>query len=205
MKLNLGSNTKIFHGWVNVDVDDIVSWVQKHVPDGVERVKEEFVQADLRDFLRTVPDDTCEAIAMIHVLDHFTYEDAHRILKDCHRCLAPEGILRIAVEDLEDILEIYRKNSLMRFAGQQPQIYGSVCEDARLAMLVFGSLSERRDRYTGHKMIYSEESLSELLSGSGFSGCQAWMRMATGESNIEDWQPEYDTNPGHTLIVEVQK
>jgi hypothetical protein len=55
------------------------------------------------------PDNSFEVVYHSHVLEHFTKKDAHAFLKECYRVLQKNGILRIAVPDLEQIAREYIK------------------------------------------------------------------------------------------------
>jgi predicted SAM-dependent methyltransferase len=67
---------------------------------------EDVIQADLR---RCIPlaDETATVVYHSHVLEHFDKSDGVLFLRECHRVLAPGGVLRIAVPDLEQIVRTY--------------------------------------------------------------------------------------------------
>ena len=44
-----------------------------------------------------------------HLLEHFPKDEATRFLKECFRVLLPEGVIRIAIPDLEQIVINYKK------------------------------------------------------------------------------------------------
>lgn len=81
-----------FHpDWVNLDASAVFPGVIKH---------------DLR---RELPfsDEHFDAVYGSHVLEHLEPAAAARLLRECHRVLKPEGIVRIVVPDLEAIAKLY--------------------------------------------------------------------------------------------------
>lgn len=92
LKLNIGSNTQMFHhNWVNTDILDLKAFAAAN--------SYKFNQFDLK---TGIPYDTetVDFINMSHVLEHFTYKEALAILRDIRRVLKPSGIARIAVPHL---------------------------------------------------------------------------------------------------------
>lgn len=54
-----------------------------------------------------------------HLLEHFTKSDAKKFLIECLRVLKPNGIIRIAVPDLEIIAKEYLKNIELALQGNE--------------------------------------------------------------------------------------
>ena len=102
-RVNLGCGRCFHHDWVNID---FVS----HDPRVIKR--------DLRQPL-PFPDASCEAVYHSHVLEHFPRSFAPVFLKECLRVLAPGGILRVAVPDLETITRLYLNNLDGALAGDE--------------------------------------------------------------------------------------
>ena len=90
-RLNLGCGGRFHPDWVNLDFNAGAPGVIQH---------------DLRTPL-PFADDRCEAVYHSHVLEHFSRSFAPRFLAECHRVLAPGGILRVVVPDLETIARLY--------------------------------------------------------------------------------------------------
>lgn len=85
LKLNMGSRDRRIPGFKNVDCDP---------HDGVDFVSP---VEDLAVF-----DDGCVSeIYASHILEHFSHRMTHKVLKEWHRVLKPEGILYISVPDFD--------------------------------------------------------------------------------------------------------
>jgi predicted SAM-dependent methyltransferase len=90
-RLHLGCGARIVPGWVNID--------------GTRREGVD-LWWDVRSCL-PFGDGAATAIYSEHLLEHLTKEDAIRLLRECHRVLAPGGKLRLGVPDAELYLRAY--------------------------------------------------------------------------------------------------
>jgi predicted SAM-dependent methyltransferase len=91
--LNLGCGSCFHPDWVNVDVAPADARVR---------------QGDLRKPL-AFAGGSFQAVYHCHVLEHLAHAQALPFLRECHRVLAPGGILRVVVPDLEVIARLYLK------------------------------------------------------------------------------------------------
>lgn len=91
--LNLGCGTRFNTQWINVDFIEAGNGVIVH---------------NLLDGL-PFDDNTFEVVYHSHVLEHFPKGDALKFIKECYRVLEPNGIIRIAVPDLEQIVANYNR------------------------------------------------------------------------------------------------
>ncbi|GHV68650.1 hypothetical protein FACS1894199_16220 [Bacteroidia bacterium] len=91
--LNVGCGTKIHPDWVNIDM---VSYSPK---------------VKVVNLLKGIPfpDNFFDVVYHSQVLEHIPKEKAAAFIKECHRVLKPNGILRVVVPDLEDIVNEYKK------------------------------------------------------------------------------------------------
>ncbi|MFA5000086.1 MAG: methyltransferase domain-containing protein [Patescibacteria group bacterium] len=56
------------------------------------------------------PDNSLDFVYHSHILEHLRQNEAKKFIKECYRILKPEGLIRIAVPDLEKLCEEYLKN-----------------------------------------------------------------------------------------------
>jgi len=89
--LNLGCGQRFHPEWVNLDLHPAHSSVHKWD-----------LQKDL-----PFPDESFDVVYHSHVLEHFSKADGLQLLNRCRRVLKPNGILRVAVPDLERIAQLY--------------------------------------------------------------------------------------------------
>lgn len=102
--LNFGCGLALHPDWVNIDSSSVVPGVIEH---------------DLR---RGLPfaDDGFDAVYGSHVLEHLEPDAAARLLRECHRVLRPEGVVRIVVPDLEAIARLYLESLSAAASGDTP-------------------------------------------------------------------------------------
>jgi predicted SAM-dependent methyltransferase len=91
--LNLGCGNTFHKDWHNVDFVSSSKHVQQY------------------NLLKGIPcaSESKTVVYHSHVLEHFTKSDAVHFIKECHRVLQPNGIIRIAIPDLEQIALNYIK------------------------------------------------------------------------------------------------
>lgn len=91
--INLGCGAKFNERWVNVDFTSTGKDVIAH------------------NLTQGIPfkDNSFKVAYHSHVLEHFTKEGAEKFIAECYRILQPNGILRIAIPDLEAIARNYIK------------------------------------------------------------------------------------------------
>jgi predicted SAM-dependent methyltransferase len=101
--LNLGCG-KVYHTeWINIDLSSDNENIIPH------------------NILKGIPflDNNIDVVYHSHLLEHLTKIDAEGFLKECFRVLRPQGIIRIAVPDLETIAREYLRN-LDRAINKEP-------------------------------------------------------------------------------------
>lgn len=100
IKANIGSGPFGQPGWVNLDMFS-------H-----NRVT---LRADCRKSL-PFADASCRGIHAEHFFEHLNHEDErHSFLAECFRCLAPGGVLRIIVPDVELFIAAYLSTGWDKF------------------------------------------------------------------------------------------
>lgn len=89
--LNLGCGSRFHPEFTNVDLNSIAPYVQSW---------------DLRQSL-PFSNNTFDVVYHSHLLEHFDRGDATKLLLECYRVCKPNGILRVVVPDLENIVRLY--------------------------------------------------------------------------------------------------
>jgi predicted SAM-dependent methyltransferase len=152
LRLHLGAGTHRPPGWVNVDVLGMS-------PD---------LHWDLRRRL-PFPDGSAEAVFLEHVLEHYPLAAGLDLLEECHRVLAPGGIVRVGVPDFGRYLESY--------AGD-----GAFVERLRpgrpTRLVAVGEVALGH----GHRSVWDAETLELVLTEAGFSDVR---RRGFGDSALD--------------------
>jgi predicted SAM-dependent methyltransferase len=89
--LNLGCGDRFHPNWENLDFVPANRTVKAH---------------DLRRGI-PYPNSCFDVVYHSHVLEHFSKVEAPQFLRECFRVLAPSGIIRVVVPDLECIARLY--------------------------------------------------------------------------------------------------
>lgn len=137
--LHLGCGDIRLDGFINVDylktkATDIVADVTK---------------------LECFEDSSARLIYACQVLEHFSHDEVPKILRRWYQVLAPGGMLRISVPDLDKIVKIYMKNWDHFRTGRNSPWIG----------LIYGG---QKDEFDFHKTGFNPYWLKVLLSEAGF-------------------------------------
>lgn len=95
---------------------------------------------------------------MEHVLEHFTWDDAQRLLRECKRILMPGGVLRVIVPDGEKLMKWYCSRNVEALR----QIY----PESKTPMIAINAAFRQGWQ---HKFVYDFETLSLALEAAGFA------------------------------------
>lgn len=161
LRIHLASGSNPQPGWVNVDASP---------------------KADLRTDLRRglpLPSGSAAMIFCEHFLDHVSYPHlTSRVLRECHRVLAPGGTLRLVLHDAELLARAYvaRDVEFFRTIGYPDRPFIEGLND------MF--------RFQGfHQFIHDHESLERLLRDAGF---QQIVRSSHRGSAIPELNLDYE-------------
>ncbi|MGH8106044.1 MAG: class I SAM-dependent methyltransferase, partial [Arenimonas sp.] len=93
LQLHIGSGPYNLDGWINLDI--FPAQLSTNVLWGLP-----------------FTDGQCRFVFLSHLLEHLFYPtDASALLQEIHRILAPGGIVRIVVPDIEQCLRAYQENN----------------------------------------------------------------------------------------------
>ncbi len=139
------------------------------------------------DLRRGIPfaDGCVDAIFAEHLLEHLTLDEGIRLLRECRRVLAPSGVVRIGVPDLDRYVASY--------LGHDDLI--DIARPGRPTRAI--ALGEPFF-LDGHRTMYDFETLRYALRQSGFDVVE---RSAFGAGRI-DPAPDNPARRAETLYVE---
>lgn len=192
MRINVGCGMTPTSGWQNIDNSlslRLAGWpALARVLGGLGLVSNEqksyiaFCQGAgilYADATRHLPfaDNSADVIYSSHMLEHLTPAGGRRFLAEAHRVLAPGGILRIAVPDLERLARTYiETGNADRFVA-----------DTLLADTPPETLLGRIKAFVAgprhHLWMYDGQSLSKKIADSGFVEATV---LAAGATTIAD-------------------
>ncbi len=99
LKVNVGCFTNMFyHGWINIDILPLDDFAK------INGYK--FYQKDIREGL-PFTDKSVDLMYSSHFIEHLTYEEVERFLRECHRVLKPKGTFRLMMPDSEKLIKNY--------------------------------------------------------------------------------------------------
>ena len=136
--LNLGCGHVRWPGWVNVDL------------------KGGDLRCDIRD-LDVLPADHADAVAAIHVLEHFHAWETPDILTEWRRVLKPGGKLILELPCIDKVL-----NHIYQCMQQGLELTPT------MTWHVFWGNPKYRNEFMVHKWGYTKNSLKETLEAAGF-------------------------------------
>ncbi len=131
------------------------------------------------------PENSVDLIYNSHVFEYFDREEGFNVLKEWHRVLKPQGILRMAVPDFEAMAKNYLENKfpLTNFLGP---LYG------RMEM---GMKGGETGKIIYHKTTYDFSDLKSMLESVGFNGIKRYDWKTTSPHNsIDDHSQSYLPN-----------
>ena len=179
-KLNLGCGPVQPPGWVNVDGSNRAWLAGKMSP--VDRLlvrlglipPTEFgPQVKWLNLFRPLPyaDDSVSCIYAGELWEHFEYDDAKRLTGECHRVLAPGGVLRVCVPDGREFWGRYV--ALIDENLAQPRNARNPQRLRDHVQMFFHEICTRKVRlgFMGHfhKWQFDEVQLVELFESRGFT------------------------------------
>ena len=97
------------------------------------------------------------------------------MLREWHRVLAPDGVLRIAVPDFAAVVEMYAHEGLK---DGKSGLVGLIC-------------GGQRDEFDYHKVIFDEPFMTYLLTKIGYRDVHRWDWRTTEHAHIDDFSQSY--------------
>lgn len=188
LKLNLGSNTVMYHhGWVNIDAIDFKEYAGVN---GYHFLQADFANAE--QIHRLAAPGSVDLLYMSHVCEHFSRSDGARVLAWCHELLKPGGLIRIAVPDMKMLCQYYINNDLGKLDEVNDGCASMPDQAGKLWELLF----------SGHLTAYDEHSLRGVLGAAGFKDISK--RKFRESSSVRFLQETIDQYPDISLFMEAR-
>ena len=206
-KLHLGCGNHLLDGWINTDnnLDQKTKFVRlKAHPSGYKKyldVTKPF----------SMEDNEVDYIFSEHLIEHIQYHEGKFMLDECYRVLNNRGKIRISTPDLAFLINLYRddKTDLQNeyiddldysFNGMRYFINGKI--DFPTDTFVINNFV----RAWGHKFIYDEKTLRDLMTWVGFKDIKRYKIDESDDSNFVGLSNKSRLPDGHleleTFVLE---
>ena len=195
-KLHLGAGTINLDTWFNTDLSP--------------KVNEKIYYLNMLKIPYFFDDNTFDYIFSEHNFEHFTLEELYKILKECIRVLKPDGIIRIAIPDLNKIIKFYQEENTTNTQYKEWGIKTFIpfAHEKKLKNKAIVLNNFFRD--WGHKFIYDYETIYDLLKVCGYkeiTECKISKSRHKDLTNIENHWKVIGKNYNNleTMIIEAKK
>jgi len=170
MKLNIGSHSVKIEGFLNVDILDLpnvdIVCDITHIPWTVKGVSPQ----------ERFEDNSVDEILMVEVLEHLSFHDTLKVLREIHRVLKPGGKIHIQVPDCGSMMEMFVRGEISESIPHKPESVEQVLQirnatgmrvhPNRFLMAFCGA--QKYGVPDIHKNIFWKERLEDLLEDAGF-------------------------------------
>lgn len=119
--------------------------------------------------LKMIPANVADMIYMSHVLEHVSHRDIVSTLREMHRILKDDGVLRVSVPDFDRIIDIYQANERDVTAIEYPLMGGQDYP------------------FNYHYAVFNDAHLRKLMQKSGFQETRTWNPQNCAYHYFDDW------------------
>ena len=166
IKLNLGCGKQTPEKWINVDYSFGAKFAKIPLLNklGLTQIKWD-IKILIQNLLKPFPwkTETIDIVYSSHTLEHFTRQDGHRFLMECHRVLKKGGIIRIIVPDLKTAINNYVDGETRSdyFLENLVVLYPTSKNFLRQILMPY--------TFVPHKCMYDNETLLDIICKLGFN------------------------------------
>ncbi len=192
-KLQLGTGSNIYEGWLNTDVCDF-------------KRKNEVVYLDASKPF-PLPDAAFDRVFTEHMIEHLTYSDGLHCLRECRRVLRPGGRIRVATPSLDRLISLYEREPTdlqRRYVRWSVDTFIEGA-DAYLPGFVLNNFF----RDWGHRFIYDSQTLTHALESVGFVEVEEWPVGQSGDPHLANLERHMlsaaEFNEFETMVFEARR
>ena len=197
-KFHLGCGTIFIKGYLNIGfwnhLQPDVVYVNPNGVDGTYLLNHDLVHG--------IPasDNSLEVIYHSHLLEHLSYKEGMAFIENCYKALAPGGIMRVLVPDLELWVNNYINNNTFFFDEYRKALAPEGDLYPTKGSVFMGMLHNH-----GHKCGYDFETLRWLLERAGFGKIRRTLVQDSDLSDIIEVEPYFSLKAMESLCVECYK
>jgi SAM-dependent methyltransferase len=189
--LQIGAGPHQLPGWLKTDLDP--NWTTVYL-DATKRFP--------------FAGETFDYIVAEHIIEHIPYEDALKMLRECHRVLNKGGVVRISTPNIELTHRLMHRPlapELHRYVSWSNQTWGGA-DNLDSAIHVVNRLQHGY----GHQFLYARDTLIDAFRRSGFveaAECTPGMSVHPALTNIDRHATLIgeEFNELESLIIEATK
>ena len=159
--LHIGGGWRRLEGWLNADLEVVPGVVNMDAT-------KPFPFADV----------TFRFVFSEHMIEHVPYEGGVAMLRECHRILRDDGVIRVVTPDLASIAALY-SSTLSDAQKEYLSWFCAACLPQGRPHTVASAMNAQF-RFWGHQFVYDEETLATALLTAGFTSIT---RKRLGQSN----------------------
>lgn len=148
--LQIGAGPHQMPGWLRTDLDPNLTTIYL---DAAKRFP--------------FADETFEYVVAEHIIEHVSYEDALKMLRECHRVLKKGGVVRISTPNIDLTYRLMQRPltpELQRYVLWSNQRSGFTDNPGSAIHVV-----NRLQHEWGHTFLYDADTLTDALQRSGFT------------------------------------
>jgi len=179
--------------WTNMESNKIYS-NPNGVPDTV------LLNYDLNNGI-PVSDNSVDVIYHSHMIEHLTYSEGIKFLKECFRSLKIGGTMRVLAPDLELFAKKYIEKDNFFFR----KYYEEALSKEKIHYPTNGSIFMGMLHNHGHKMGYDFETLYSMLEEIGFKKINKTMFQESILEDIKEIEPYSPLRAAESLCLECIK
>ena len=194
-KLQIGCGANIINGWLNTDISLYICRKGAIYMDASKKFP--------------LPDNSIDYIYSEHIFEHLSYEQGFNMLKECHRVLKRNGVIRLATPNYQFLIDLYlnpAKEINKQYIEWSTNLFLNKSINCQSPIYVINNFHTS----WGHKIIYDYNTLSNLLTQVNFSQnylCNIGVSNYKELFNIEHHQHTIPSifNELETMIIEAIK
>jgi predicted SAM-dependent methyltransferase len=197
-RLNIGCGGNIVENWVNIGLFEIPKalYYSSKITNQAK-----FVHFDVTSELPINP-DSIQYIYASHFIEHLTFPQGLAFLKNCHKVMKRDGIIRLTFPDLELWILKYVENDTEFFKK-----YSDFTKNKNDLpdLKTKGEIFMSQVHGWGHKWCYDFDSVKDILERTGFSEVTRKKAFQSLIPDIDKLEPNIEQRLFESIFVEAKK
>jgi predicted SAM-dependent methyltransferase len=170
-KLHVGGGWHRLDGWLNTDIELIPDVMRM---DATERFP--------------FQDGAFQYVYTEHMIEHIPYQQGSHMLRECHRVLRKGGLIRVTTPDLAAVTGLCNCD----LSSEQREYLLWFCQTFVPQECPRNAASAINAMFSnwGHRFIYDEDTLAEVMRAAGFSSIKRWSLGDSADPQLQKLENE---------------